>query len=244
MELFHHPTCTHSTHAFSFVTVREPFLCPSKIHYSFFFLKFTYDINALLTDHPGGPRRQPRHPAPSHKPAAASEPLALTPVGWARRPRARGLSRFGWWSGSCRPWILRAPLCTVPANRSCPTPWWPWQACWAAHGSCPWWRCGGGRENNSYYRAPFLLTTMMHTVAANITCLLILSFLINFFLFTQTSSVYQHALIKSVLKTSPLDFTSLTIKLPYSSALFTGLLQRASSLDISTYFLTPSQFSP
>ena len=37
MELFYHPTCTHSTHAFSSVTVREPFLCPSKIHYSFFF---------------------------------------------------------------------------------------------------------------------------------------------------------------------------------------------------------------
>ena len=55
---------------------------------------------------------------------------------------------------------------------------------------------------------------MMHIVAANITCLLILSFLINFFLFTHTASVYQHVLIKSVLKTSPLDFTSLTINFP------------------------------
>ena len=43
---------------------------------------------------------------------------------------------------------------------------------------------------------------------------LILSFLINFFLFTHTSSVYQHVLINSVLKTSPLDFTSLTINFP------------------------------
>ena len=86
----------------------------------FFFFRFTYNTNTLLTaDHPGGPRRQPRHPAPSHKFSAASEPLALTPTGWARRPRARGLSRFGWWSSSCRPWILRAPACSVPENRSC-----------------------------------------------------------------------------------------------------------------------------
>ena len=41
-----------------------------------------------------------------------------------------------------------------------------------------------------------------------------LSYIINFFLFTHTSSVYQHVLINSVLKTSPLDFTSLTINFP------------------------------
>ena len=67
-------------------------LCPE---YILFFFFFTYDINALLTaDHPGGPWRQPRHPAPSHKFSAASEPLALTPTGWARRPRARGPFTF------------------------------------------------------------------------------------------------------------------------------------------------------
>ena len=90
------PSYLHPLHTcLLFCDSEGTFSVPIKDSLLFFFpLKFTYDINALLTDHPGGPRRQPRHPAPSPKFAAASEPLALTPVGWARRPRARGLSQF------------------------------------------------------------------------------------------------------------------------------------------------------
>ena len=61
-----------------------------------------------------------RHPEWSHKFSAASEPLALTPVEWARCPNARGLSYFEWWSCSPCPWILHAPtwlsLQTSPAQ--------------------------------------------------------------------------------------------------------------------------------